>query len=113
MEKYLTKLYQKPDHHKKQFAFLASGTITLLIFGFWSLTTFGINNESNDNEANVAAAPETVEEVGPLQSFKTSLASSWEAIRDNFVELKSGIDQVDFEAEYEEMKGGALNNYGQ
>ena len=51
MRKYLAELHKKPDHHKKQFALLASGTITLFTFGVWSPATFGINQELVANDS--------------------------------------------------------------
>jgi len=102
MRKYLAELHKKPDHHKKQFALLASGTITLFIFGVWSLATFGIN------EGIVAK-----DEAGPFQSFRSNVASSLEAIKSNFGQLKDGFKTMDFKTEYQEMKNGALNIYGQ
>src|SRR3989344_5865914 len=41
MRQYLSTLHKQPPHHKKRFALLASSTITLFIFGVWSLVTFG------------------------------------------------------------------------
>jgi len=103
MRKYLAQLYKKPDHHKKQFALLASGTVTLFIFGVWSLTTFGINTR---------IIVET-SEVSPFQSLGSSLAASFEAFKSNWGELKSSLKAVDFEAEYQEMRDGALDIYGE
>jgi hypothetical protein len=114
MDKYLIKLHKKPDRHKKQFALLASGTITLFIFGIWSLATFGLNEEIMAKGGNVPIASNTMEnESGPFQSFRSNMALVLEAIRGNFEELKNGFRAVDFNAEYQEMKDGALKIYGQ
>lgn len=102
MRRYLARLQKKPDHHKRQFALLASATITLFIFGIWSLATFGVNTEVIAEE----------NEVSPFQSLGSSLAASLEAFKSNFGKLKSGFGTVDFEAEYQEMKEGALDVYG-
>ena len=82
MRKYLAELHKKPDHHKRQFALLASGTITLFIFGIWSIATFGINTK---------IIAETENEVSPFQSLRMSMAASFEALRGNFGELRSGL----------------------
>lgn len=114
MEKYFAELHKKSDHHKQQFAFLASGTITLFIFGVWALATFGMNGGTiakNDNTSIVSSG--VASEVTPFQSFRSNVASSFEAIQRNLVELKRGFETVNLEAEYQEMKGGALNTYGQ
>ncbi|MDP3763848.1 MAG: hypothetical protein Q8Q92_04410 [bacterium] len=86
MEKYLTALYKKPDHHKRRFALLVSGTVTLFIFGVWSLATFGTNNNKVIVTSN--------NEVSPLQSLNSSLAASLEALRENFKELKDGVSNI-------------------
>ncbi|OHA91862.1 MAG: hypothetical protein A2665_01825 [Candidatus Zambryskibacteria bacterium RIFCSPHIGHO2_01_FULL_46_30] len=103
MRRYLAKLQKKPDHHKKQFAFLASLTITLFIFGIWSLATFGVNTRIIAEE----------NEVSPFQSLGTNLASSLEALKGSFGVLKSGLKTVDFETKYQEMRDGALDIYGE
>lgn len=103
MDKYLAKLHKKPNHHKKRFALLASGTITLFIFGVWSLATFGIGKEIVATEG----------EVSPFQSLRLNLALSLEALGNNFGELKANLRAVDFESEYREMRNGALDSYGQ
>ena len=104
MRRYLAELYKKPDHHKRQFALLASGTITLFIFGVWSIATFGINTK---------IIAEAENEVSPLQSLRMSMAASLEALRNNFGELKRGFEAVDFETRYQEMRDGALDVYDQ
>jgi len=114
MRKYLAELHKKPDHHKKQFALLASGTITLFIFGVWSLATFGVNSNgvvADNNISNVSTVSES--EMGPLQSFGSSVASSWEAIKNSFGQLQDGLKTINFDTEYQEMKDGALKTYGQ
>jgi hypothetical protein len=106
MDRYLAKLHRRPDHHKKRFALLASGTITLFIFGIWSLATFGMSGTSNEIvvEKN---------EVSPFQSLRDSLASSLDALQSSFEELKSGLKSVNLETEYIEMRDNALDVYGQ
>jgi len=55
VENHIEKMRRKPLHVKKQYSFLVSLTITLIIFGFW-LNSFGIRaNEST--LANKAPSP--------------------------------------------------------
>src|SRR3989344_4938142 len=103
MRKYLARLQKKPDHNKRQFALLASVTITLFLFGVWSLATIGVNTRIIAEE----------NEVSPFQSLGSNLAASFEGLKSNFGKLKSGFGAVDFEAEYQEMKEDALDVYGQ
>ena len=106
MRKYLAQLHKKPDHHKRQFALLASGTITLLIFGIWSLVTFGEGRK-------VVVVSESGNEVSPFHSLGTSVAATLEALKGSFVELKTGLETINLEAQYKDMKKGALDIYGQ
>ena len=111
MRKYLANLHEKPDHHKKQFAFLASGTITLFIFGVWSLATFGIDRGTVAESGNVPTVANR--EVSPFQSLRMNLGASIEALKSNLSGLNSELKSVDFEAEYNEMRDGAINIYGE
>lgn len=115
MGKYLDTLHQKPDHHKKRFALLASATITLFIFGIWSMVTFGVNGGILARIKNTSTAPEKTAkiEISPLQSLRMNLSSSWEAFVTSFNELKNGMKNVDFETEYQNMKEKTLNIYDQ
>lgn len=114
MRRYLSTLHRQPPHHKKRFALLASSTITLFIFGAWSLATFGTSGtkiaENEKVPTNVAA---TENEVNPLQSLRMALATSFEALKDSIEELKAGFKAVDLEAEYKDMREKALDVYGQ
>lgn len=105
MHRYLANLHKKSDRHKKHFAFLVSGTVTLLILGVWSLATFGVNGGVMAETKN--------DEVSPFQSWRASLASGFESLRGDFGALESSLKAVDFEAKYREMKDGALKVYGQ
>lgn len=111
MKKYLNNLYNKPDHHKKRFALLASGTITLIIFGFWSLTVFP--QTAQEQIAQETTESVAVKEVSPFESIGMNLASSLEALKNSLEELKNGIGSVDIEAEYEKLRESSLNTYGQ
>ncbi|MDO8505191.1 MAG: hypothetical protein Q7S48_01250 [bacterium] len=114
MEKFLAKLHQKSDYQKKQFALLASGTITLFIFGVWSLSTFGVNETVIATKDGVQNVPQsTKSEIGPLQSLRSNLASAIEALKSNFGEIKHSFETINVETEYTEMRDGALNIYGQ
>lgn len=102
MKRYLATLHKKPDHHKKRFALLASSTITLFIFGVWSLATFGVNGEIIAEKS----------EINPSQSWRTSLAATLGALRDSVEELQTGLEAVDWEAEYRKMRDNAVDVYG-
>lgn len=105
MRRYLAELHKKSDHHKRRFALLASGTITLFIFGVWSLATFGVDTRP--------IAESKSQEIGPFQLFARNMANSFEALKGTFGAIKSSFKGVDFEAEYQEMKKDTLDIYGQ
>jgi hypothetical protein len=106
MKKYLSTLHQKSDSHKRRFAFLTSGLITLIIFTFWSMALFG-------NDQSVIAEKES-QEVSPLASLKDGVASSVAGLNDAFAGIKYGLkEMVDLQSDYEEMKSGVIETYGQ
>ncbi|MEX2013894.1 MAG: hypothetical protein WD896_00885 [Parcubacteria group bacterium] len=119
MRRYLAELYKKPDHHKRQFAFLTSSTLTLFIFGVWALATFGTNTgtiakvEDGKSSKSAPLVVRAGKEVSPFQSVSMSLAASFQALKNSLGELKSGFRNIDLEAEYKEMREGALDIYGQ
>lgn len=113
MSRYLKELYKKPDHRKKRFALLVSSTITLFIFGIWSLTIFGVDKKEvavNTNSANNST--KTSSEVSPFQSLGMNLASGIEAVKSSFNELRGGFQKVDLEAEYMKLRDNSLDTYG-
>lgn len=107
MRKYLATLHKRPHHHKKRFALLTSASFTLLIFSIWALVNFGVDKESAV-QANSAA----VGEASPFGSLWRGLGASIEALRGNVSDLKTGLEVVDFEASYKEMKSNSLNTNG-
>lgn len=110
---YFAELHRRPDHHKKRFAFLTSLTITLFIFSIWSLAVFGVS----DNKIVVSNEPviisETENETGPFKAFYLNLASSFSAIGTSFKELKNGVETINIESGYTEMRDNSLEIYGQ
>lgn len=92
MDKFLAALHKKPDHHKKRFALLVSGTITLFIFGIWSLVTFP--PKTNQPIAGDSNNGSNVSEVSPFESLRMSLGSSFEALQTSFQELKNGTLEI-------------------
>lgn len=110
MRRYLAELSRKPDAHKKRFALLASGVITLFIFGIWSLAVFGTDNPkiSDSNTSDKVA-----NEVSPFESLRMNLGSSFEALKASFSGIKKGLEDVNLESEYQDMRNNTLNNYGE
>jgi len=96
MENFLSNLREKPARHRKRFAFLAAATITLFIFGFWSLTNFGTGGvlASRDEESEDVA-------VSPFESVRLDMASGLAAVKASFNELMSAFGSLGTEEEYE------------
>ena len=87
MKKYLSTLRERPHRHKKRFAFLVSSSVTLAIFLIWTLVTFNHGNENKQLTTN-----NLQNEVGPFESLKMNLASSFEALFVGFNALKSDVE---------------------
>jgi len=82
MRKYLSTLHKRSDGHKRRFALAVSGCFTLLIFGVWTAANFGPEEKGRTLE------------VSPFESFQGSVASSLEALKNSFSELKSGFNSI-------------------
>ena len=78
MKKYLAELHTKPDHHKKRFAFIVSGIVTLFIFSFWTMATFGPEGRIANNKV------EETKESNPFEALKSNVSSSFSNILTNF-----------------------------
>ena len=94
MRDYLATLHQRPDHHKRRFALLTSGVITLTIFGVWSLVTFG-GGQTTLAEVPVAHTAE----ISPFQSLWSEVAGSFGSLRHNLDNLKQGLEVVNSQAD--------------
>lgn len=101
MRKYLRELPHKPDHHKKQFALLASATVTLFIFAFWSVSMFGVSDDIVAQDNARTGEDRTSTEVGPFESFRMSLLASTGSILENFKEIKAGWSEMGRTIEYD------------
>jgi hypothetical protein len=93
MRKYLATLHQRPDHHKRRFALLTSGVVTLSIFIIWSLVRFGSMTSSNvaDSQPNTAAVATS---ITPLQAIGSSIATAWASITSEFSSANSAIKSI-------------------
>ncbi|MEX0932466.1 MAG: hypothetical protein WDZ61_01040 [Parcubacteria group bacterium] len=109
MRRYLSTLHKKPDHHKKRFAFLTSASFTLAIFAVWSLVNFGLPDTSGEVAVNNT---DKSERNLTLEPVKNGVAAAFKAIGGTYNDAKQGLEQVDFEGEYEDMRGRAYESYG-
>ncbi|MSR87560.1 MAG: hypothetical protein EXS69_00060 [Candidatus Zambryskibacteria bacterium] len=87
MRRYLATLHRQPDRHKKRFALLVSGGVTVLIFVIWTLVTFGTGGTlAEDNNTKRAH-----EEVSPIDSLRASATEGFDAAQDSFSQLREGV----------------------
>lgn len=91
MRHYLATLHKRPDHHKKRFALVVSGSFTLLIFAIWILVNFG------GPEPTPASANKSIEESSPIVSLMRGFGTGLQAL---------------FGGEGREAELEPVNNYG-
>ncbi len=103
MYKYLDKVREKPAHHRRRFAFLTSSTITLFIFGIWSLAMFGGSGGSTVADSR--------DENSPFESFTANVGSALDTFKSDFDNVWEKVESVDLESEYSEMRQDALDTY--
>ncbi len=107
MRKYLSQLHRRSDRHKKNFALFVSGVVTIIIFSVWSMVNFGGNAELAKKVEN----NQPVNEVSPLNSMRSNLGSSLEAVKNSLNGIKQGVNDINLELEYREMRDNALESY--
>lgn len=106
---YLKTLHTRPDHHKQRFSLLIAGSFTLLIFSVWYTVHYG-------SRTVIAEAPieEIENEAQPLDTFRASAIESWNLMTAQFEKAKQGLESVNLEDSYTQVRNEALNNqYGQ
>jgi hypothetical protein len=110
IKNYLATLHTKPDHHKKRFSLLVAGSFTLLIFTVWATVNFGTGSV-------IAEAPieeRVAQAESPFENFRASAADSWRLVTGQLDKAKEGLESVNLDNSYTEVRNGALNNqYGQ
>jgi hypothetical protein len=110
MRHYLATLHKRPHHHQKRFALITSGTFTLLIFGIWAMVNFP---PSMADQPVVAESQKEVSEANPFGSLTRGMAASFESLKESFQGLKGGLQMIDFQDKFQELKENTLNNYGE
>jgi hypothetical protein len=109
MKNYLRTIHQRSPAHKKRFALLVSGSITLVIFGFWSLVNFSgqavvVANRDADN----SGVPSNT--VSPFEDLSGGVANTIDAIKNQFGQVKQAVGSVDVQNKYNEARNQALSN---
>jgi hypothetical protein len=110
MKEYLETLHTRTPEHKHRFALVTSGGFTLIIFTFWAMATFGVDN-STMAKTNSKTAKQEITEVSPLDSLLGSVIAAFNSIRGGTGDLKGGLEVVDFQGKYTDLKEDTLNTY--
>lgn len=97
MRTYLSTIHQKSPEHKRLFALIVSSSITLIIFGIWSLVTFGRDSQI---VADVPKDAGTLKAPIPLEDIKSGLANSFEAVRGQINSLQDNNNTAETNTTY-------------
>jgi len=94
---------------------MASATLTLAIFGVWSLVNFGHGGVFAQNTAPTEGGVVVSQnEVSPLESMQMNLASAFTALLATLGEFKDGLTFENSDSsEVREVKNDTLEIYGQ
>jgi hypothetical protein len=109
MRKYLATLHQKPEHHKKRFALLVSGTTTLFIFTIWCVAKFGTFGTTSVIATTPSQKDTSIEAMSPIQSIRASASEALSALGTELEKAKAGLESVDMQNSYTEVRNNALN----
>lgn len=90
MNRFIHELHRKPEVHRKRIALWTSVGVTLLIFGIWSLVTFGLSSES----ATVASDNSQEHQASILNSLKTGTAAAIQSITGSARDDKAVLEPV-------------------
>lgn len=110
MYKYLDKVRQKPDHHKKRFALMVSSTVTMAIFAVWSFVMFGVPS-TGSVLADRSTERVSEEEHSPFESLRANTLSAFSSIKEDFAKVTETIKSIELESEYAEMRQDAIETY--
>ncbi len=92
VEKHIERVREKPDAHKKRYAFFVSGGITVVIFLFW-LASFNIGGNTSAVAAQVKS---------PVSSVTASAADAFGYIKD----VIFGANKTDYSSDNIEVVAG-------
>jgi hypothetical protein len=118
MRTYLSTIHQRSEAHKKRFALVVSGGVTMIIFSIWTLVNFGHGGVLAQNDQQPTTdnrQQDKTSEVSPLESIGASVSESFNSLKRAWSDLKTGMDELgdfDLNESYEEMKDRTINTYG-
>lgn len=97
---------------------MVSAGFTLAIFGVWSVVTFSLlkgdekvaTNENLFDSGNTASVSNA---AAPFDTITSGIEESVQSLKEQYNVIKGSIKSVDLNAEYENMRSGALNSSSQ
>lgn len=116
MKQYLKTIHERSPAHKKRFALTVSGIITLTIFGIWSFVVFGNKNLilAENQNSNVTVVSNTAVDnskvTSPFDDISSGIAGVFEAIKNQFGQVKQTVNSIDVSNKYDEVRNQALTN---
>ncbi len=103
MNDFISRLKEKPEHHRRHYAFGMAAFFTAFIFVVWASVILPGDMRS----VNVAQEATKPKGETPISTLRSGVASVYEATKSLF---ESGdISNVDLETEYERVKNQVEN----
>ncbi len=110
MKKYLATIHTRSDRHKTSFALGVSGGFTLLIFAVWFIAREPAAPIAKKEGPSQLAG--VVHEVSPLESLAATAANAWDGILASFHLFNQGIENINLDESYKELKNESIGSYG-
>jgi hypothetical protein len=104
MYQYIEQLRNKPDHHKRRVALLASGAITGLIFFAWLSVILPSNTSQIVADSSQSQGVSEADNNTPIETLKRSTAQVFDAIKVLFQKTATSASNVNLEDNYTKMK---------
>jgi hypothetical protein len=118
MEKFLNDLRNKPNSHKKRFAFFTSSSVTALIFMIWAISSFGLPQgnvqlaTSVQTKVSYKAEETKKDSPTPFENLREGIVGAAVAAGPYLKEAGDSIVHTDLETSYQEMRKSAFEKYG-
>jgi hypothetical protein len=113
MKRYLSTLHTRSHRHRKNFALLVSGLFTLLIFTIWSIIHLGAGGQTDIAALPAITTSETANALSPLAGLKETFSNSLTTFKESINQAKAGLNSVDIQNGYNQVRDEALNTNGQ
>ena len=112
MKKYLSTIHQRSPAHKRRFALVVSGGITLIIFTIWSFVTFANTNPSlaNQNSNSTDNQKQNLTAVSPFADLSGGVANTIDAVKQQINQIKQAVSSSNIQNQYQQVRDQALTN---